>query len=771
MRLRVKFLLQILLTVIIIFSAFAIYLNYNYIKFTTRLSYNLTNLYSTQIARSIESSLKSDMRVIETMKELMEYNIDRNQGVDRQYVLDLLSAIVITNPNYLAVWVSFELNFLDPHWTLNHGRVRYIAKVDRGVINYYIDTLEVDKENVEGAYYQMKVGKYRSLIMDPYFYTYSVEDTSSSYLETSLALPLIYNNRFIGLEGVDVSLKNLKRLIQVVTPFENSYAFLVSTNGDIAAHPDDAFLGKKITIVYPELKKYNILDSIAAGKKFSVDINLGQEKELYYFSFTPIIVADRQLPWSLVYVVPIAQVLQNVQRKLTTSVILSVIALLILVIIIWIFIVDISVKIERANETLKRMSVGQINESLKLKPRGKDEIATMYQSINQLIDNLNSTVKFSLEIGRGNLEAHYDLKSDEDILGKSLIEMKLNLKRAREEEEKRRQEAEKISWLQTGITEINELLRLHSNDLDELSFEVVKFLVKYLNATQGGLYITEQKGDKKVIRLKVAYAYDRKKQLEAEFEVGEGLVGRAVQEKSIVHIKELPQGYVFATSGLGGQTPDNLVILPLIFEDEVYGAIELLSFNEFEDYQIEFLEQATYRIASTVYNILKNIESQKLLEQFRQQSEEIKKREEELRKRMKELAEKEQEIAAFRKRYESVFAALDATYAHLEYSSDFTLVEVNEYFTNLFGIARNSVLGKHITELLPEAKESPKWLERFIEDLSKGLVRHKQTEYTFGVKTLVFDETYIPLFGLEGNLERILCIGVNIAKFNITLNE
>ena len=445
MRLRVKFLLQILLTVIIIFSAFAIYLNYNYIRFTTRLSYNLTNLYSTQIAKSIESNLRSDMRVIETMKELMEYHIDHNQSIDRQFLYDLLSAIVLTNPDYLAVWSSFELSFLNPHWALSHGRVRYVAKLDKGIVRYYIDTIETERENIEGAYYQMKVGKYSALIMDPYFYTYSVEDTTSSYLETSLALPLVFNNRFIGLEGIDVSLKDLKRLIQVVTPFKNSYAFLVSTNGDIAAHENDSYLGKKITLVYPELKKYNVLDSITKGKKFSVNLRFGENKELYYFSFTPIVVADPQLPWSLVYVVPISQVLKEVQKRLTTSIILSVFALLVLVIIIWIFIVDISVKIERANETLKRMSVGQISDSLKLVPHGKDEIAMMYESINTLIDNLNRTVKFSWEIGRGNLDAYYDLKSDDDILGKSLIEMKVNLKKAKEEEEKRRKEAEKIS--------------------------------------------------------------------------------------------------------------------------------------------------------------------------------------------------------------------------------------------------------------------------------------------------------------------------------------
>ncbi len=767
MRLRTKFILQILITVIIVSFLILGYVNYTYVKFTTRLSYSLTELYSTEIAGSIQANLKSDMRIIENMKEFLEYNIRRNDGkLDRRLLVDLLTTVKINNPDYLATWASFELNFLDPAWRLTHGRIRYIVILDKGLSKYIIDTLDVDKENVNGAYYEMKIGKYSSLIMNPYFYTYSAEDTSSSYLETSMGLPMEYNGKFIGLIGIDVSLKKLKKLVQIVTPFKKSFAFLVANNGDIAAHPDDAFLGKRITLVYPELQKYFVLDSIKAGKKFSLNVQFGQNKEDYYFSFTPIVIADRQLPWSLVYVVPISQILSNVRSRLRLSIIPSLIAFIILFIVIWIFIVDISEKIERANETLHRLSYGHINESLKLKPHGRDELAEMYQSINKLIDNLNSTVKFALEIGRGNLEAFYELKSDDDILGKALIDMKVNLQHAKEEEEKRRKEAEKISWHQNGITEINEILRINSNDFEKLSFEVVKFLTKYLNAVQGGLYIVEQRENKKIIKLVVAYAYDRKKQIEAEFEIGEGLIGRAVMEKSIVHIKDLPQGYVFVTSGLGGETPDNLIILPLIFEEEVYGAIELLSFKPFEDYQVDFLEQAAFRIASSIYNILKNIESQRLLEQFRQQTEKMEQREKSLQEKIKELQSKEQEILMMKKRFDNLFAALDASFAHLEYDTNFVLIKVNDFFTDTFGIAKNSILGKHITEILPDARENQRWVERFIEDLSKGMVRRKQTRYSFGKKTFVFDETYIPLFDSQGKFNGVLCFGVNISKFN-----
>jgi len=775
MKLRTKFLLQILLTVVIIFALFTIYLTHNYTKFTTRLTYTLTNLYSEQIAKSIESNLKSDLRSIETIKQLIEYHISRNGTIDKQYILDLLSAILISNPHYLASWISLELNFLDPSWSQRHGRVRYIVKLDRGIINYYVDTLDVDKEQTDGAYYMMKLGRYSSLIMDPYYYTYLLTDTFSSYLETSLGLPLFYNDKFIGLEGIDISLNELKNLIEISTPFKDSYAFLVSTNGDIAAHSNNAYLAKKLTLIYPELEKYNVLDSISKGKKFSLNVSLGKEGAEFHVAFTPIIVADKDLPWSLVYVVPISHVMQQVNKRLRNSIALSLIALLFLVVIIWVFIAEISKKIERATNILKAVSVGNINESFKLKVVGKDEISDMYKYLNQLIDNLNSTVNFALKIGEGNLDVNYELKSESDKLGRALIEMKESLKRLRREEIKRQKETERANWLQNGITEINEILRTYSNDLDNLSFEVIKFLVRYLKATQGGFYIIieKEKGkDKfnKVIKLQVAYAYDRKKHLEAEFDIREGLLGRVVQEKRLVKQK-VPQGYVFITSGLGGETPNNLIIVPLLFEEEVYGLIEILSFKEFDDYQVEFLSQIGHRVASSLYNILSSLELQNLLQNYEKQQQEIKLKEEELQKKTTELLKKEKEMEQFRLKYERFFSALDATFEHIEYSADFKIKYVNEYFTNILGVARNSILGKYITDLIPELKENQKWFEKFKEDLRKGMVRHRKTKYTIGVKEVAFEETYIPLFNIEGHLDTVVCLGVNIGRFNININE
>ena len=80
-------------------------------------------------------------------------------------------------------------------------------------------------------------------------------------------------------------------------------------------------------------------------------------------------------------------------------------------------------------------------------------------------------------------------------------------------------------------------------------------------------------------------------------------MGQAYLEKDIIFLTEVPKDYVTITSGLGGATPRCILIAPLKVNEEVLGAIELVSFKVFEPHEIEFIKKVAESIASTVTSI------------------------------------------------------------------------------------------------------------------------------------------------------------------------
>ena len=297
-------------------------------------------------------------------------------------------------------------------------------------------------------------------------------------------------------------------------------------------------------------------------------------------------------------------------------------------------------------ENIDKVSKGILDVNLNKKTLAiENEMGSIARSFETLVDNLHRSAAFADEIAQANFTVEYNLLSDNDKLGKSLLNMRQSLVAAQEQEKLRKKEDEKNQWITEGVAKFSEILRNESTKIKQLSNLFIQNLVDYMGAVQGGLFILNNENPEDIFyELTGAVAYDRIKMLKKEFRVGESLVGRCIYEKKTIYMTEVPDRYVTITSGLGTANPKCILLAPAIFNDIVFGVIELASFNPFEKYQLDFIDKIGESVASTISTVKTSEQTAQLLEESRQQSEELAAQEEELRQNIEELQATQEEM-------------------------------------------------------------------------------------------------------------------------------
>lgn len=210
-------------------------------------------------------------------------------------------------------------------------------------------------------------------------------------------------------------------------------------------------------------------------------------------------------------------------------------------------------------------------------------------------------------------------------------------------EELKWKEAEKIrTWMNQGVAKFSELLRHNASDFNENSRLILKELVGYVSANLGGIFIVD--ADNEYLEMIAAYAYDRNKIANKKLDYGDGLYGAACFEKQTIFFTEIPADYLEIRSGMGGAQPKSLIIVPLVYDNKVYGVIELASFEVFAKHEIDFIEKIAEIFASAFSVSRMGKTTQDLLEQSQTQTKELAQQEEELRQNMEEMQAQQEEM-------------------------------------------------------------------------------------------------------------------------------
>jgi len=359
---------------------------------------------------------------------------------------------------------------------------------------------------------------------------------------------------------------------------------------------------------------------------------------------------------------------------------------------------------------IDRLGHGDLPENQSLKV-GNDEIGEMANSVKKLVNGLKSTSHFAENIGKGNYQSEFKPLSENDVLGNALIEMRNNLQKVAEEDKRR-------NWATEGLAKFGEILRKNNDNLNRLSDEIISNLIKYLKANQGGLFIINEDENKEAyLSLAACYAWDKKKYLEQKIFIGEGLTGQAWLEKDTIYLTEIPENYINITSGLGDANPSSILIVPLKVNDEIYGVIEIASFNKFVDYEREFIEKIAESIASTISSVKINETTQKLLEESTEMTEQMRAQEEEMRQNMEELQATQEEMERNNREREAKEKIVDSSNLIFELDDEFRLISFNQVVKDVLHLNEGDLSGKFFSNFVSSQEN----LNQAIRNLKDGM--------------------------------------------------
>ncbi|BDD06948.1 GAF domain-containing protein [Aureibacter tunicatorum] len=432
-------------------------------------------------------------------------------------------------------------------------------------------------------------------------------------------------------------------LAQVINVGEKGYNFIANLNGEI------------IISSSPEFESYGNIHGINVMSDAFDDMMSSEKKQtLYELDGEKRFMVSGKLkpsPWIMVTDASITESLAPLDKEFKISLLIELILIAIGLILIFIMIKRFSNEIKVLKDFTTELGQGNIDAKLQSESKIK-EIKELGSSFVTLRNKLSEAINFAHEISNGILDAKYPQLGENDALGKSIRQIQQSLSKYNEKEQKNR-------WITEGLAEFAVILR-NGGNVAEVCDNILRKLIKKIEANQAIIFIAEERGGETLLTEKATYAYSRKK-FHTEtitLKPGEGLIGQIYLEKRTAIYNEIPEEYVKITSGLGESTARNVYIIPLIFNDHVYGVLEIATFDPIEEHKLDFIDKLSEAIASTISMIQTNDQTRRMLDETKVQSEELRSQEEELRQNLEELSATQEENDRQKRAYEEEIALL-----------------------------------------------------------------------------------------------------------------
>ena len=260
------------------------------------------------------------------------------------------------------------------------------------------------------------------------------------------------------------------------------------------------------------------------------------------------------------------------------------------------------------------------------------------ENVNQLAANLTTQVRAIAEVAtavtQGDLTRSITVEAQGEVaaLKDTINEMIRNLKDTTQKNTEQ-------DWLKTNLAKFSRMLQ-GQKDLLTVGQLILSELAPVVGAQQAEFYVLTGTGFGPRLKLFGSYASGGQASHGKEVDLGQGLVGQCAVEKTKILLTNVPGSAFRIATGLSEGAALDILVLPIVFEGEVRGVLELASLERFNPAHQAFLDQLTESIGIVINTISANMRTEDLLTQSQSLAEELQSRQQELQQTNEELQEK-----------------------------------------------------------------------------------------------------------------------------------
>ena len=251
-------------------------------------------------------------------------------------------------------------------------------------------------------------------------------------------------------------------------------------------------------------------------------------------------------------------------------------------------------------------------------------------------------------------------------------------------------------WIKANVSQLTSEIQ-DASSFSDLAQRTMANLASLLNLGLGVFYILDDKQHQ--LKLLASYGYRQRKHLSDHFSLGQGLVGQCALEKTLLLIQNPPDDYLLINSGLGEALPVNIVLVPITHHERVLGVLELAAFRAFSERDMALLEEITPHLALNLVIFERNVRTQRLLEETREQTRRMQEQATLLSDQATRLDAQQIELKRAETWYRSIIR--EAPDGILVLDAGGNIILVNPKAEAIFGYETNELVGQKVECLVP----------------------------------------------------------------------